>query len=420
MSAQIAHSTGRSVPIWRDETAWMKASDLLAILLAASLPWSTSLVAIFALLFVASLAPTFSAKEFVRSVQRPASMFPVALFVLAVIGTLWANEIPWASRLHGINPVAKLLMVPLLIYHVERSQRGMWIAITFFVSCCVLLAVSWIIFYAGIMTSYWEGVPVKNYIAQSQEFALCAFGAFGAALFFYRKNSIRIAFALAALACAFVANMIFVISSRTVLICLPALLLLFALRFFGIKSIIAAIAVAAILAATAWFASASLRDRVNTVSAEYKRYIETNDVNSTAMRLEFWRKSISFIERAPLVGHGTGATKTLFERDAVGKTGVSSEVIGNPHNQTLNVAVQWGLIGVALLYAMWIVHAAMFTGVGLAAWIGLVAVSENFVSSIFNSHLFDFTEGWVYVLAVGVAAGLVYRENKESAGASAS
>lgn len=420
MNVDATHPTTAAVPIWRDATAWMKASDLMAILLAFSVPWSTSFVAIFAVLFVLSLLPTFDAAAFLRSAKRPASILPVALFVLAVVGTFWATDITWASRLQGINPVAKLLMIPLLMYHAERSTRGLWVLLSFFVSCCVVLAVSWIIFYAGIVTSYWEGVPVKNYIAQSQEFALCAFAAAGAAMFLYRQGKAHFAWMLIALAILFIANMIFVISSRTVLVCLPVLLALFAWRFFGKASLMWALVVALVAGAFAWLASPGMRERVNNVSLEYKRYVETNDVNSTAMRLEFWRKSLSFVERAPLVGNGTGSTRTLFERDAVGKTGVSSEVIGNPHNQTLSVAVQWGLVGVVLLYAMWIAHAAVFTGVGLAAWIGLVAVLENFVSSVFNSHLFDFTEGWVYVLAVGVAAGLVCRENKMPSEASAS
>jgi O-antigen ligase len=28
------------------------------------------------------------------------------------------------------------------------------------------------------------------------------------------------------------------------------------------------------------------------------------------------------------------------------------------------------------------------------------------VSSLFNSHLFDFSEGWIYVLGVGVAGAM--------------
>jgi O-antigen ligase len=38
-----------------------------------------------------------------------------------------------------------------------------------------------------------------------------------------------------------------------------------------------------------------------------------------------------------------------------------------------------------------------------------VIVVQNFISSLLNSHLFDFHEGWVYVLGVGVAGGMVAR-----------
>ncbi len=148
------------------------------------------------------------------------------------------------------------------------------------------------------------------------------------------------------------------------------------------------------------------------IGSEYQSYHESNAVTSVGERLEFWRKSVKFVSEAPLVGHGTGSTKTLFAQDAVGQTGASAQIIGNPHNQTLNVAVQWGLIGCVVLYAMWVAHLRLFTGAGLAAWVGLVAVVENFVSSLLNSHLFDFHEGWIYVLAVGVAGGMVARVSR--------
>ena len=49
---------------------------------------------------------------------------------------------------------------------------------------------------------------------------------------------------------------------------------------------------------------------------------------------------------------------------------------------------------------MWYFHLALFFERSLAAWIGLVVVVQNFVSSLVNSHLFDFHEGWIYVLVV--------------------
>jgi O-antigen ligase len=35
---------------------------------------------------------------------------------------------------------------------------------------------------------------------------------------------------------------------------------------------------------------------------------------------------------------------------------------------------------------------------------------QNIVSSLFNSHLFDFTSGWLYVFGVGVVGGMVLRQ----------
>ena len=48
-------------------------------------------------------------------------------------------------------------------------------------------------------------------------------------------------------------------------------------------------------------------------------------------------------------------------------------------------------------------------GEGLANWIGLLVVVQNIFTSLFNSHIFDFHEGWMYVIGVGVAGGLVLK-----------
>ena len=111
-----------------------------------------------------------------------------------------------------------------------------------------------------------------------------------------------------------------------------------------------------------------------------------------------------------MIGHGTGPTRGLFDASRRSPAvSAGSEVIGNPHNQTLNVAVQWGIVGVVVLYAMWLLHLLLFRGEGFVAWIGLLVVVQNIFTSLFNSHIFDFHEGWMYVLGVGVAGGMVLR-----------
>jgi hypothetical protein len=71
-----------------------------------------------------------------------------------------------------------------------------------------------------------------------------------------------------------------------------------------------------------------------------------------------------------------------------------------------------GFVGAAILWAMWIAHMLLFRGDGLAEWIGLVIVIQNVVGSLFNSHLFDFTQGWLYVVGVGVAGGMVLKNRR--------
>ena len=165
-----------------------------------------------------------------------------------------------------------------------------------------------------------------------------------------------------------------------------------------------------VIGALAWTVSPQLQATTAKFNREYRLYKEFNQATSIGLRLEFWEKSLRFFAEAPVIGHGTGSTRGLFEAAATGSEALAQgQVIGNPHNQTLNVAVQWGTIGVVILYAMWFSHFLLFRSEGLAAWIGLMVVLQNVFSSLFNSHLFDFHEGWMYVLGVGVAGGMVLR-----------
>jgi O-antigen ligase len=167
---------------------------------------------------------------------------------------------------------------------------------------------------------------------------------------------------------------------------------------------------AAVVAAVAWASSPQLQGTITTFSSDYQRYSEQGASTSIGERLEYWRKSLRFFAEAPVIGHGTGSTRGLFEQAATGPAGLAaSRVIGNPHNQTLNVAVQWGTVGIVVLYAMWLLHLLLFRGAGPANWIGLLVVVQNIFTSLFNSHIFDFHEGWMYVLGVGVAGGMVLK-----------
>ena len=179
MSADVTTSpAAAALPAWRDPAAWAKAADIFAVLIALSLPWSTSLVAIFAVALLVAMAPFLDVRAFLPSLKRPICALPIALFALAIFGTFWSDA-PWGARLYAIGPTTKLLLLPLLFYHFERSARGMQVFIAFLVSCTLLMVMSWIVAFDPSLSlkpkvEISRGIFVKNYIDQSQEFGLCA------------------------------------------------------------------------------------------------------------------------------------------------------------------------------------------------------------------------------------------------------
>ena len=119
----------------------MIAADVFVILTALTLPWSTSLVAIFVACWLVAVAWVMDWGAYARLLKQPICYLPLSLVGLAVIGTLWSDA-TWGARLFAINPTVKLLVLPVLFYHFERSKRGMWVFVAFLVSCTLLMLTS--------------------------------------------------------------------------------------------------------------------------------------------------------------------------------------------------------------------------------------------------------------------------------------
>jgi O-antigen ligase len=151
---------------WHDPSARILNVDLLAVVAAALLPWTTTGTAIAMAFWFVAVFFTLDLHPFLRSLSRPPSALPIAFFALVVAGTLWGDA-PWSARLHGINPSVKLLAIPFLLYHFERSHRARWVFAAFLISCTLLMMCSGIV----LLEPGWRlgndgdpGVAVKNYV----------------------------------------------------------------------------------------------------------------------------------------------------------------------------------------------------------------------------------------------------------------
>jgi O-antigen ligase len=288
------------------------------------------------------------------------------------------------------------------------------VLIGFICSGTLLLIYSWALFVwpelPAASATKARGIPVKDYISQSAMFVVCLFALMQAGLDYWRAHRRDLALASIALALIFLSNVLYIATSRTALVVVVTILVVFGFRQFKFKGAIVLLASFFILAAAAWPSATYLQVRVNTFVHELKNFQPDGPPTPAGERLVFWMKSVGFIKAAPVIGHGTGSIHNQFVRSTAGRTGMAAEDATNPHNQILAVGIQLGFIGVAVLLAMWIAHLAMFRHTSLAAWVGLVVVIQNIVGSLFNSHLADFTHGWLYVIGVGVAGGIAIRE----------
>ncbi|MBI3706047.1 MAG: O-antigen ligase family protein [Rhizobiales bacterium] len=408
-------------------------ADWLAIAVAISLPWSTSATAILLVLWLIALVPTFRRSDLRREAPLTTLVggLPVALWTLAVLGMLW-SDVGLHERLSGLSGYHKLLTIPLLLAQFRRSDRARWVIVGFLGSCVALLLVSWLpTIIPSLASLAWRsspGVPAKDYLTQSAIFQLCVFGLAYLAFDDWRGGRHRRALILAGLALLFFANIVYLASARTVIILMPVFVLLLGLRLFGWRGLVAATVAGIALSGIVWSSSANIRGQLTGLATVWTSPAYTHmqvtrlvngakldpgdvDLASAGLRLEFYRRSIAIIGDAPILGHGTGTIRARFADVAIGKTGAAVITTGNPHQQTFAVGIQLGLLGVALLWAMWIVHLLLFRAEGIMAWCGLLVVLQNILGSPFNSHLFDFTQGWIYVFGVGVLGGALLRES---------
>jgi O-antigen ligase len=397
-----------------DRAGRARIADGLAVAVAASLPWSTTATGILVTAWFVTLVSAIDLAALRREIVSPAGGLPVVLVAIAALGMLWSPA-SLSERLQGLEGFCKLLFIPFLLAQFRHSERGWWAVRWFFGAAIVLLIVSSAL--ASLPGLPWRGkmpdmpgIPVKDYISQSGIFALCAFASLGCATDAWARHRRHLAFALVVVAAAFIANIAFVETGRTTLVTILVLVPLFGFWHFGWRGIVAAGALSCAVAGALWISSPYLRGRVTHAFEEVQLYQTAHVATSSGLRLEYWKESIALISKSPIAGYGTGSIPRLLTPVSARDADAAAFATVNPHNQILVVALQLGLIGTLTLLAMWIAHLRLFRGGGVASWIGLVAVVQNMVGSLFNSHLSDFTQGWIYVFAVGILGGMALRQ----------
>src|SRR5262249_26899353 len=341
---QKMSSTSRAMAF--DRKRLLHLADWMAFGVAISLPWSTSATSILIALWLIAVLPTVNFQLVWREVKSFAGGLPVLLWLLAALGMLWA-DVPWHDRLAGLGGYNRLLTIPLLLAQFRRSGRGPLVMYGYLGSAVCLLIASWAFALIPALSTYGKfyGVPVKDYIYQTDEFLICGFALLGIGLAtamdadrMRRDNWIALA-----LGVLFLANLAFVFTSRTGLLVAPFIVAALGWRLSGIKGVAIACVIAVVLGPILWLSSPRLRDFTLHSISDMRAYFTTNAPTSGGLHIEFLRRSVAIIDKAPLLGHGTGSIGEQFRDTAVGDSGAKSVISVNPHNQIFAVAIQIGL-----------------------------------------------------------------------------
>ncbi len=368
-------------------------SRVFAVMTALVLPLSTAALMSFflATVFCTLLAGDWQEKYLILRHNRLALMF-VLFFGLFLVGLSYTT-VPLPEALHTLIKYSKFLLGFFLFSTFRHEKTAVYAFAAFLCSAGITLLFSLLKFFAD-----WD--LLHRFISDSGVFKdhiftgfLLAFSSYCYALLaFSMKKGGRWFFSLLFLVTVY--DVLFINLGRSGYVVLLSLILLLAWQQFSWRGLFASILVSILLFSGLSFLPANFKDRLNLVHREINQYHHGNFDTSVGLRLEFYKNSLKLLAQHPWIGTGTGS----FSHDYCDVAAEKQFVTQNPHNEYLNIAVQFGLLGVVALLAMFLVHwRQSFRLIGIRQRFAQAVLTTIVVGSIFNSWLMDVSQGCFYV-----------------------
>lgn len=382
----------------------------IAIPIGFTLPISTAADNILLYLAFAFLLLGGHYRQKLRTIlANPVAIAALLLLCALLLGGLYGDA-GWNDVRHYWRKYAPLLSMALLIplFQDARSRKYaltgfmLAMALTLLLSC--ITATGWFAECGWLQGTVDNAFVFKLHITQNVFMAFFAF-----ALALKAKHAElpgrRILFAVAALLAAY--NVLFMVQGRTGYVVLAVLLAYFCYRLLRWKGLALAVLVVTLVSATGYFASSTLRERVDLVEQETSAWEPGHGATSSSgLRMDYWTNSMRIIRDHPVLGVGTGGFEKAYAEKIQGTSMAPSN---NPHNQFLLITAQLGIVGLALLLYLFVQQWRT------AAWLpsmfeqdmarGMLLTIMS--GSLLNSLLLDHAEGLFFAWMSGVLfAGL--------------
>lgn len=382
----------------------------LLLLAAFSIPFSTALTNIFVgLTLIAFVLALLTDRTLAGPLRTPAALLALALLALVLAGSTWSVAPP-DEVLTGMRKYTKLLVLPLAICLCWRAPGLPARVLRWSLAGCAVLATSlYLVWLESMPTSslgWWRVGDLQDPYAFRNHITigiLLSFAACAAFLLASYAQDTRKRIALLALGIYFGAP-ILMGNGRTGYVGLfVGLFALYLLR--GRVTVLRSAMVAAVMAAMfagVYFVSPNMKARMDLLVTEVA---SDNAASPNGLRISFMKTGAQAVLDRPLLGHGTGSFSEVFapvaQRIWAG-TPNEQKTRHQPHSEPLLMAVQFGLIGIGLYFALLaaIGRASLYRREPAADALALL-VAVYGVTSLFNSLLWDPTEAYWFLLLAG-------------------
>lgn len=389
------------------------------IAIGASIPVS---IALDNMLLVIALLAWFAGMQYRARLMfawtNPVYRAALLLFALLLAGTLYGDAAPGDAKLYLLKYL-DLALVSLLgwaFVTAPSREQGLrtlacGLALVLLISCAIKIGL--------IPPNEWlRGTPESPIVFKLRltQNILTAFSGF---LFAWlccnaRTRAGKIGWGLmGALA---VINIMLMVEGATGYILLVALTLLLGWQRARFRGMAIAVGSAVCVVTALSLVPGPFQTRIQKITQElHQERADRPASTSTGFRLEYYRNTLTLIQRQPVLGYGTGGFPAAYAELVKGSGQTLSR---NPHNEFMLITAQIGVFGLAalfwLLWQQWRFAPLLPTPLERGLAQGLVVMI--IIVAMLNSPLLDHTEGLLYAwLTALLYAGLRTAPVKETA-----
>jgi len=392
-----AHISGRT----RGAAVWA------AIGLGFSIPFTIALNNLLLAITLIAWLMSWNAPGRLSGFSHPVGRVALLLFALLVLGALHGTATFAGAGLH-LRKYADLLWVPVLLslfcapaWRTRAIQAlALSLVVILMLSCLVRLGLP---FPLPSFQGH-AGYPVifKERVTHN---ILMAFAVYLFAWLALTAASRRAAWCWMVAAVLAFLNVLVMVPGATGYVILGALLLFFGYRCLGWRGLAGATLALSLCVAALITVPNPFHERVSKIVGELEAWrIDQPAQSSPALRLEFYRTTLSIIADHPVTGVGTGGFADAYAEKVKGTARTPTQ---NPHNEFLLMWAQLGIAGLAalvwLFWRQWRLAARLPTRLEQELAYGLVITMV--IGCMLNSLLLDHTEGLFYAWLTGVLYG---------------